>query len=91
MEIALAAATSPRVPFGATALVPVGSTEQHGPHLPLDTDTEIAVAVAESAAKMLRRRRLSVVVARRSHTVPAESTKTSPARFPTGPPSCGRS
>ena len=63
MEIALASATSPRVPAGATVLVPVGSTEQHGPHLPLDTDTEIAVAVAETAAKMLRRRRLSVVVA----------------------------
>lgn len=63
MEIALAATTSPRVPEGATVLVPVGSTEQHGPHLPLDTDTEIAVAVAEAAAKMLRRRRLRVVVA----------------------------
>lgn len=63
MEIALAAATSPRVPLGATVLVPIGSTEQHGPHLPLDTDTEIAVAVAEAAAKMLRRRRFRVVVA----------------------------
>lgn len=31
-------------------LVPLGSTEQHGPHLPLDTDTRIAVAVAECAA-----------------------------------------
>jgi mycofactocin precursor peptide peptidase len=31
-------------------LVPVGSTEQHGPHLPLDTDTRIAVAVAAAAA-----------------------------------------
>ncbi len=32
-------------------LVPLGSCEQHGPHLPLDTDTRIAVAVAERVAK----------------------------------------
>lgn len=31
-------------------LIPVGSTEQHGPHLPLDTDTRLAVAFAEAAA-----------------------------------------
>jgi creatinine amidohydrolase len=31
-------------------LVPLGSVEQHGPHLPLDTDTRIAVAVASGAA-----------------------------------------
>jgi len=30
-------------------VVPVGSLEQHGPHLPLDTDTRIAVAVASRA------------------------------------------
>ena len=31
-------------------LVPLGSVEQHGLHLPLDTDTRIAVAVARGAA-----------------------------------------
>jgi mycofactocin precursor peptide peptidase len=31
-------------------LVPLGSLEQHGPHLPLDTDTRIGVAVARGAA-----------------------------------------
>jgi mycofactocin precursor peptide peptidase len=30
-------------------VIPVGSLEQHGPHLPLDTDTRIAVAVARRA------------------------------------------
>ncbi len=34
-------------------LVPLGATEQHGPHLPLTTDTDIAVAVAERAARRL--------------------------------------
>ena len=34
-----------------TLLVPLGSTEQHGPHLPLDTDTRIAVAVANGAVR----------------------------------------
>jgi creatinine amidohydrolase len=31
-------------------LVPLGSLEQHGPHLPLDTDTRIAMAVARGTA-----------------------------------------
>ena len=31
-------------------LVPLGSLEQHGPHLPLDTDTRIAMAVATRTA-----------------------------------------
>jgi len=31
-------------------IVPLGSLEQHGPHLPLDTDTRIAVAVAGAVA-----------------------------------------
>jgi mycofactocin precursor peptide peptidase len=37
-------------------MVPLGSLEQHGPHLPLDTDTRIAVAVARGAAAGPRRR-----------------------------------
>ena len=30
--------------------VPIGSCEQHGPHLPLDTDTRIATALAQGLA-----------------------------------------
>jgi mycofactocin system creatininase family protein len=36
-------------PAPRTVLVPVGSLEQHGPHLPLDTDARIAAAVARRA------------------------------------------
>lgn len=35
-------------------LLPFGSLEQHGPHLPLDTDAEVATAVAHRAAARLR-------------------------------------
>ena len=44
---------------GAMLAVPVGSTEQHGPHLPLSTDTDVAVALAARLAA----RRADVVVA----------------------------
>lgn len=40
-------------------LLPIGSTEQHGPHLPVTTDTDVAQSVAEGAA----RRRSHLVVA----------------------------
>ena len=36
---------------GTVLLVPLGSTEQHGPHLPLSTDTSIAVALATRVAE----------------------------------------
>lgn len=34
----------------ALLAVPVGATEQHGPHLPLSTDTDLAVALAHRLA-----------------------------------------
>jgi creatinine amidohydrolase len=37
------------------ALLPIGSTEPHGPHLPLDTDVTIALAQTRAAAAELER------------------------------------
>jgi creatinine amidohydrolase len=34
-------------------VIPLGSTEQHGPHLPLDTDTRIASSVARAVVARL--------------------------------------
>jgi mycofactocin precursor peptide peptidase len=53
MSRSLAAATWTEVERGMggrVLAVPVGSTEQHGPHLPLSTDTDIAVALTERLA-----------------------------------------
>ncbi|MFI1212958.1 mycofactocin biosynthesis peptidyl-dipeptidase MftE [Streptomyces sp. NPDC020802] len=49
----LARTVWPAVPPRPVVLVPIGSTEQHGPHLPFDTDSVIARAVAEGAARVL--------------------------------------
>jgi creatinine amidohydrolase len=38
----------------ALLAVPLGSTEQHGPHLPFDTDTRIAEALAHGLADVRR-------------------------------------
>jgi mycofactocin system creatininase family protein len=58
---ALADATWPEAGTwgGAVLVVPLGATEQHGPHLPLSTDTDVATAVAARVAA----RRSDVVVA----------------------------
>ncbi|WP_420449743.1 creatininase family protein [Candidatus Palauibacter sp.] len=44
------------------AILPVGATEAHGPHLPLDTDVTIAEAMAESGARRLSANGLEVVL-----------------------------
>jgi len=48
VKTTLGSSTSAEVAAGSpsTLVIPLGSTEQHGPHLPLDTDTRIAEAVA---------------------------------------------
>ena len=43
-------AVQARAAAGAVLAIPLGSTEQHGPHLPLSTDTELAVALCDRLA-----------------------------------------
>jgi creatinine amidohydrolase len=53
-----------RVDAGVDAvLLPVGTTEQHGPHMPLDTDCFIARSVSERAAGLAAAEGLGVLVA----------------------------
>ncbi len=51
-ELRLDEHTSPSIGASSfsTLLIPLGATEQHGPHLPIGTDTTIATAWAEAAA-----------------------------------------
>ena len=52
------AAAGPR----SVAILPVGAIEAHGPHLPLETDVIIALAMARAGAARLAGRGMSVVV-----------------------------
>jgi creatinine amidohydrolase len=47
---------------GSVAILPVGAIEAHGPHLPLETDVIIALAMARSAAARLAARGARVVL-----------------------------
>jgi creatinine amidohydrolase len=47
----------------ALAILPVGATEAHGPHLPLATDVVIAEAMARRGAELLSARGAEVVIA----------------------------
>jgi mycofactocin system creatininase family protein len=49
----LAGSVWPEIPDAPLLVVPLGSVEQHGPHLSLITDTAVASAVAEAAADRL--------------------------------------
>lgn len=55
VELAKATWPEARELFDArtVALIPIGSTEPHGPHLPLDTDVTIALAQSRRAAERL--------------------------------------
>jgi len=59
----LARARTPELSGGQMLLIPVGSTEQHGPHLPLGMDTVIAQAVAHRAADVMRDGGVDVLIA----------------------------
>jgi len=52
--VSLASSVWVDVPERPLVLVPLGSTEQHGPHLPFFTDALIAAAVARGAAERYR-------------------------------------
>jgi creatinine amidohydrolase len=62
----LAALTSPEAQAalakGAVALWPIGATEAHGPHLPLDTDVVIAEEACRRAGTRLREDGLGALV-----------------------------
>jgi creatinine amidohydrolase len=62
---ALPASTSAELVAGGArlAVVPVGATEQHGPHLPLATDTLLATAVAEGVVARVPRTVVGPVLA----------------------------
>ena len=60
------------------AILPVGATEAHGPHLPLDTDVTIAEAMAEAGARRLSALGLEIVLLDSLRYTPAAFS----AKFP---------
>jgi len=50
------------IPSKPIVIIPTGSVEQHGPHLPLEVDSRIARELAFASAQILRKE-LSIVVA----------------------------
>ena len=54
------------------ALLPIGATEAHGPHLPLMVDSVSADEIAQRAAKKLQRNKIDVLIAPAIHYAVAE-------------------
>lgn len=50
------------IPLDPTVIVPIGSTEQHGPHLPVGVDSLLAFEVAKAAARESRNRAARLVL-----------------------------
>lgn len=48
---------------GAVVMIPMGAIEQHGPHLPVSTDTILAQWITELAAKEMSAKGVPVVIA----------------------------
>lgn len=62
-------------PGPKVAILPVGSTEAHGPHLPLATDSIISEGMAERGAAELARRGVAAVVLPTTHYAVTEWAK----------------
>jgi mycofactocin precursor peptide peptidase len=56
----LASRTTGEVPPGLLLVVPLGSTEQHGPHLPLGTDTILAMRLADELVRRVGANRATI-------------------------------
>ena len=67
------------------AILPVGATEAHGPHLPLDTDVTIAEAMAEAGAQRLSAGGLEIVLLDGLRYTPAGFAARFPGTIDIGP------
>ncbi|WP_197087025.1 creatininase family protein [Bradyrhizobium sp. LTSPM299] len=50
------------VPKDAVVILPIGSTEQHGPHLPVDVDSRLAAEIAARTAQIVTRQQPVLVL-----------------------------
>jgi creatinine amidohydrolase len=58
----LKATEFPPVPKHAVVILPIGSTEQHGPHLPVDVDSRLAAEIATRTAQIVTKQQPVLVL-----------------------------